>query len=45
VVAVGDVQMNGETYANVDLVFGDPANDSRMPLPMTVQDGSWCVEY
>lgn len=45
VVSIGDVQMNGETFANVELVFGDPANDNRMPLPMTVQDGSWCVEY
>jgi hypothetical protein len=45
VVSVGDVQMNGETFANVDLVFGDSVNGNRMPLPMTVQDGSWCVEY
>lgn len=45
VVSIGDVQMNGETYANVDLVFGEAANGNRMPLPMTVQDGSWCVEY
>jgi hypothetical protein len=45
VVSIGDVQMNGETYANVDLVFGAPANGNRMPLPMTLQDGSWCVEY
>jgi hypothetical protein len=45
VVAVGDVQMNGETFANVNLVFGDPANGNRMPMPMTVQDGSWCVVY
>lgn len=45
VVSVGEVQMNGETFANVDLVFGDPANDNRMPLSMTVQDDSWCVQY
>lgn len=45
VFSLGDVHLNGETYANVDVIFGDSANDNTMPLAMTVQDGSWCVEY
>jgi hypothetical protein len=44
-ISVGDVRMLSETFAHVDIFFGDPANGNRMPLPLTVQDGSWCVQY
>lgn len=38
-----EVPLRSETDVDIDIVFGDPANDNVMP--MTAQDGAWCVVY
>jgi hypothetical protein len=42
-VSIGEVHAWSDTDVDIDIVFGGAANDNVMPMPMTAQDGSWCV--
>lgn len=47
-VSIIDVHESGDTSGSVNVMIGDPAYQDEVPpppLPLIVQDGSWCVQY
>jgi hypothetical protein len=45
VTAVGEVVAIDETFAEVEILIGDSESMPDPPLPLTFQEGGWCVLY